>query len=136
MYLLQKYIFVVVVFFIAIIGLGEVTVIETIDVGNDFHGIDINTATNKIYVAQLGQNRVFVIDGGSNTVIDSIENVGSWPRCVAANSQTNRIYVTNYTGRSVSVIDGAVEPPRQLLLSGMGKISPAKNAHREFISAS
>jgi YVTN family beta-propeller protein len=109
MYLSRKYIFVVVVFFISIIGLGEITFIESIDVGADLHGIDINTATNKIYVAQLGRNKVFVIDGSSNTVIDSVEEVGSWPRCVAANPSTNCIYVTNYTGRSVTAIDGTTD---------------------------
>ena len=61
--------------------------------------------TNKIYVPNLSDNTVTVIDGATNTT--STVNVGTSPYAVAVNSVTNKIYVTNVDSSNVTVIDGA-----------------------------
>ncbi len=77
-----------------------------IPVGSGPWGVGANPATNRVYVANQDANTVSVIDGATDTVIDTV-NVGSSPACVGVNPATNRIYVANYLGNSVSVIDGA-----------------------------
>jgi YVTN family beta-propeller protein len=49
------------------------TVIATIDVGVNPIGVAVNPTTNRIYVANDGDNTVSVIDGTTNTVIDTID---------------------------------------------------------------
>jgi YVTN family beta-propeller protein len=108
---------------------GTVTVIDgatnnplSVNVGYRPYGLAVNSATNKIYVANYCGNdpncssdgTVTVIDGVSNTVIATVP-VGSDPFAAAVNSVTNKIYVlkgcdvstcTTFGG-SVTVIDGA-----------------------------
>jgi YVTN family beta-propeller protein len=79
------------------------TVIDTIDVGNSPRSIAVNPSTNRIYVANIFDNTVSVIDGTTNTVIATVD-VGNSPTDVAVNPSTNRIYVTS--AGAVSVIDG------------------------------
>ena len=96
---------------------AEPTVIATIPVGTSpRYGVGVNPTINHIYVANVGSNNVSVIDGATNTEIDTDGNpgngitripVGTAPAGVAANSTTNRVYVTNQNSNNVSVIDGA-----------------------------
>jgi len=96
---------------------GDPTVIATIPVGTSPRlGVAADPTTNRIYVANVGSNNVSVIDGATNTEIDTDGNpangitrvpVGAAPAGVAANPTTNRIYVTNQNSNNVSVVDGA-----------------------------
>lgn len=71
-------------------------------VGKNPSDIQINQATNKIYVANSGSNTVSVIDGNSGT-LKTIQ-VGLDPLSIAICG--NKIYVTNGGGsNTVSVID-------------------------------
>jgi YVTN family beta-propeller protein len=79
------------------------TVIATVDVGNSPRSIAVNPSTNRIYVANIFDNTVSVIDGTTNTVIATVD-VGNSPTDAAVNPSTNRIYVTS--AGAVSVIDG------------------------------
>jgi YVTN family beta-propeller protein len=81
------------------------TVIDTVTVGDIPRGIDVNPATNRVYVANQGDGTVSVIDGTTNTVIATVD-VGNSPRGVGVNPATNRVYVTNLDDGTVSVIDG------------------------------
>jgi YVTN family beta-propeller protein len=63
------------------------------------------TPINRIYVANYDSGNVSVINGLTNTVIDTIP-VGVRPIGVGTNTFTNRIYVANSGSDSVSVIDG------------------------------
>ena len=93
------------------------TVIATVPVGASPRlGVGVNPATNRIYVANVDSNDVSVIDGTTNTEIDTDGNpgngitrisVGSGPAGVGVNTITNRIYVANQWSGDVSVIDGA-----------------------------
>jgi YVTN family beta-propeller protein len=68
-------------------------------------GIGVNTATNKIYVANWGNNTVSVISATTDTVVNTI-SVGSWPRGIGVNLNRNKICVANSSSNSVSLIDG------------------------------
>lgn len=69
----------------------------------------VNPATDLVYVTNLGQSRVYVIDGDTgsptfNQILTTIQ-VGSYPRSAAVNTTLNRLYVANHDNNSVSVID-------------------------------
>ncbi len=80
-------------------------VIATIPLGVSPNGVDVNSTTNRVYVANQSDGTVSVIDGGSNTVVSRV-TVGSSPGAVAVNSVTNKIYVANSGDATVTVIDG------------------------------
>ncbi len=84
------------------------SVIATVPVGSQPHGVAVNRRTNLIYVANTGGgsgNTVSVIEGLTNTVSTTLV-VGLEPFGVAVNPLTSRIYVSNHVSDSVSVIDG------------------------------
>jgi len=92
--------------------------ITRIPAGSGPCGVDVNPITNRIYVGNFswGWGSVSVIDGVTNTEIDTDSNpengitripVGDRPHEVAVNTVTNRIYVANWGSDDVSVIDGA-----------------------------
>jgi len=65
----------------------------------------VNPSTNRIYVSDILDTHIFVIDSNDDTVITKIQ-VGKNPDGIAINPNTNRIYVANSGDGSVSVIDG------------------------------
>ena len=67
-----------------------------------------NAATNKLYVANGANGRVFVLDTVTKTWVANI-TVGTNPWGLALDSTTNRVYVTNRGSNSVSVIDGTTD---------------------------
>jgi uncharacterized protein len=85
---------------------GSANSATTVKVGSDPIAITVNSATNKIYVANLGSDTVSVIDGATDTVTATVK-VGSIPYILAANPVTNKIYVSRTLGNSMDVIDGA-----------------------------
>lgn len=81
--------------------------ITRVPVGSRPISLDVNPSTNKVYVANLDDGTVSVIDGashGSTTI-----TVGGNPTGVAVNSTTNRVYVGNSGSDSVTVIDGSAD---------------------------
>ena len=86
--------------------------IATITVGLAPSSVDVNAATNRIYVLHGDRHGVYlpgtvsVIDGETNSVIATVP-VGVSARRVAVNPNTNKIYVTNYREQFVTIIDGA-----------------------------
>jgi YVTN family beta-propeller protein len=70
--------------------------------------VAVNSATNKIYVANSGSNNVTVIDGATNATTTVTDPNVRAPVALAVDSVTNMIYVTNGTNPgSVTVINGA-----------------------------
>lgn len=70
--------------------------------------VAVNPVTNRIYRANYATdqgNSVWVIDGGTNTVVATVP-VGLGSYGVAVNPVTNRVYVADYRDDNVSVIDG------------------------------
>jgi len=93
MSILQKITLLSLVLCIPIVGFSQVTVVDTIVVGDYPRGIGVNPQTNRIYVANSGSDNVSVIDGSGDSVIATI-GVGNEPWGVGVNPQTNRIYVS------------------------------------------
>ncbi len=74
--------------------------------GIGLQGIGVNPVTNRIYVSDGDNSRVYVIDGASNTQISQF-SVPS-PAGVAVNPKTNRIYVAgNGFPGGLFVFDGS-----------------------------
>jgi YVTN family beta-propeller protein len=79
--------------------------------GHQAGAIEVNPATNRIYVINRFEDSVGVIDGNSNELIDVIDESSSGNNttviAIAANPRTNRIYVVKNTHDAVGVIDGS-----------------------------
>jgi len=88
-------------------------VTATIPVGTAPSGVDANSQTNFIYVANAGNSQagdpgnVTVINGATNATTTLTDPSVKNPVAVAVNSVTNRIYVANSGSNNVTVIDGA-----------------------------
>jgi YVTN family beta-propeller protein len=67
---LRKNLIIILVLCLTIAVTGQVSIIETIDLGVQPAGIEVNPATNRVYVSNLA--RVFEIDGATDAVIDTI----------------------------------------------------------------
>ena len=75
----------------------------------------MNSLTNRIYVTDNGsRGNVVVIDGSTNTALDSISTRGNNPGAVAVNPVTNRVYVANFTSNTVAVVDGATRTTKTI----------------------
>jgi len=61
------------------------SVIATIPVGNNPHGVAVNPTTNRIYVANTTDDTVTVINGADNSVITTV-SVGNQPFGVAVHA--------------------------------------------------
>jgi YVTN family beta-propeller protein len=77
----------------------------TVPVGTNPFTSAVNPVTNKIYVANQGDNTISIVDGATNST--TTVPVGSSPYAVAVNPVTNKIYVANHSDANVTVIDGA-----------------------------
>jgi YVTN family beta-propeller protein len=62
-----------------------------------------NSLNNKVYCADYGSDRVTVIGGATNEVLDTIR-VGHCPADLCHNPQQNRVYVANSMSSSISVL--------------------------------
>ena len=80
-------------------------VTDIISVGSFPLGISVNPYTNLIYVTNNQSGTVSVIDGDTNSIINTVK-VGNGPAGISVNSNTNMIYVANYYSDTVSIIDG------------------------------
>jgi len=80
------------------------TVVATITVGANPHGILVDPTADLIYVADNSDGTVSVIDSLTNNVIDTI-TVGVNPDGIGISPATSRIYVSNNGDDNVSVID-------------------------------
>jgi DNA-binding beta-propeller fold protein YncE len=92
-------------------------VTATVGPGGTPRAIAVNTATNKIYLAnQLGQN-VLVIDGATNasTVISTPSHD---PSAIGTNPLTNTIYAANQNDGTIRVIDGATNTITRFKVTG------------------
>jgi YVTN family beta-propeller protein len=88
--------------------------------GSYLNKMAVNTKTNTIYVPAMFDNRVIVIDGKTDTVVESIP-VGFGPTDVAVDDESNQVYVANNIDASVSVIDGRTS-------KSLGKVSVGTSA--------
>ncbi len=66
----------------------------------------VNTAVNKIYIANRWANRVAILDGVTDSIVAWV-GTGIEPVMFALNQTNNKIYCNNLMGNSVTVIDGS-----------------------------
>ena len=91
------------------------------------YGIAVSPDGTKVYVTNLGNNKVSVIDTATNTVITNVP-VGSIPIGVAVTPDGSKVYVANQNSNNVSVINTTTNSVIQTVNVG---ISP--NAFGQFI---
>lgn len=117
---------------------GSLTIIDggtlntqNVTLGLEAEPLAVNTATNKIYVANANGNLnpfVSVVDG--STLSTTSVPVGVAPADVAINQTTNYIYVSNPGSNSVTVINGATLSTQTLrlgILSAAIAVNPVTN---------
>ena len=87
------------------------SVTATIPVGTAPTGVDVDSKTNFIYVANAGNSgdpgSVTVINGSTNATTTLVDPKATNPVAVAVNSATHKVYVANKGSNNVTVIDGA-----------------------------
>jgi len=69
-------------------------VVTVIPVGRYPHGLVVDEGNNRIYVANMNEGTVTVIDGETNAVVDTFQ-AGKSTRDVAVNAETGRLYVAD-----------------------------------------
>jgi YVTN family beta-propeller protein len=79
-------------------------------VGTDPAGAAVDPAAGTVYVTNLADGTVSVIDVATSTVTATIP-VGSQPEGVAVDPSTHTVYVANYGDDTVSVISAAQPAP-------------------------
>ncbi|MGD1839213.1 MAG: InlB B-repeat-containing protein [Nitrososphaeraceae archaeon] len=98
-------------------------------------GIDFNSISDKIYVANQFSNTLSIIDPDKAQVITNIE-VEDSPYDVDANPFTNRIYVTNRVSNTISVIDGFTNKQLATVSVGDNPLNLAVNLANNLIYVS
>jgi YVTN family beta-propeller protein len=81
-------------------------VVGLIPVGNQPQGMAINPLTRKLYVANMGDQTVSVIDLSTNTLLKNEFVTSNQPQRVAVDPIVNRVYVAGYGNFLVDRIDG------------------------------
>ena len=64
---------------------------------------------HRIYVSNIGNKSISVIDGGTNQVLHNIP-LDTVPSYLSVNNATGKLYVSNTGNKSISVIDDTKEP--------------------------
>jgi YVTN family beta-propeller protein len=81
--------------------------ITKIPVGNLPKGIAVDLGRNRVYVGNYASNSLSVINGASNTVINTVPNIPT-PKGVAYDAEHDYIYVTNHASApQLSVLNAA-----------------------------
>jgi YVTN family beta-propeller protein len=98
---------------------------RTFTTGDGPNGIGVNSALQRVYIAERYENRIAVrdLDGKPMGFIPS----GRSPHGVAANTKTSRVYVANYVDDSVMVIDGKTDTVVTQIPVGTGPWAVAVN---------
>jgi YVTN family beta-propeller protein len=86
-------------------------------VGTKTKAICIDQESNRIYATSPDEDKVVVIDGVDNEVLDELD-VGSGPRDICALEATHRVYVINGRSDDISIIDGITGQVSDPLLVG------------------
>ena len=95
---------------ISVIDGANNNVIATLAAGIYPSAVGINIITNQIYVVNQFSDSITVVDGHSNTVVDTVGlRKNAKPRAVVINAACNKVYVANAgtPGFGISIIDGA-----------------------------
>ena len=103
------------------------------DPGTEPVAIAVNSATNKIYVANFQSSNVTVIDGATNALSTVTDPKAINPTGLTVNQTTNTIYVTNSGSNNVTVIDGRTDSVVSTVPVGTFPIAAAVEPQTNFI---
>ncbi len=81
------------------------TIIKTIPMAKGSREVEVNTVSNKVYVANYFADSITVIDGATDNVI-AVMAAGDGPRAFAFSTKRNKMYCANEMSGTVTVIDG------------------------------
>ena len=108
------------------------TVVATVPVESQPHGIAVNPAGTFVYVTNNTSNTVSVIDAATNAVVATVP-VGTSPVSVAVNPAGSVVYVTNGVDNTVSVIDPTTNTVSTTVTVGTGPQGVAVNPPGTFV---
>jgi len=74
-----------------VISIPTNTVVTTIPVGTQPHGVAVTPDGAFAYVSNFYENSASVIDTASNTVVDTVQGVALFPEAVAITRQSNAV---------------------------------------------
>jgi len=86
---------------------GEIRSVKSeADTSAHLREIVVDEASNTIYASSYGQaGMVWVIDGSTNTLAHTIQNVGNGTAGLVVDKQANRLWVSNMSAHEVAAID-------------------------------
>lgn len=90
---------------------------------------------NRIYVSNASSNTISVIDGLTDTMIDTI-NLTYAPHAIAINTVTRKIYICNYSDNNVTVVDSDTHSILTTIPVGTGPGSVGVNSDTNRIYVS
>jgi len=103
MKMLSKLLF---VFLFGSLGLfAQMQISDTLYFGSNLCDVAVDEINNIVYCSDETDNCVYVINGNTNTIVDTILLPGSYPNSLAISKNTNHLFVCYYSTDSVSVID-------------------------------
>jgi YVTN family beta-propeller protein len=108
------------------------SIVTNITVGAAPRGVATNPTTNRVFVANNGPDTVSIIDGVTNTVLNTVPG-GTDPRGVAVLPALNRVYVANQAADTVSVLDGTTGALVTTIAVGDEPVGVAANPNTNFV---
>jgi gliding motility-associated-like protein len=102
---------------VSVINTVSNTVIATIPVGKNPHGIAAGPGGNYVYIANGLSNTVSVVNTTTNTVMATVP-VGNNPETIAASGSGGSVYVANAVDGTVSVINTATNTITAIITLG------------------
>jgi len=96
----------ILVFLFGTVGLfAQIQMSDTLYFGSNLCDVVVDGINNIVYCSDETDNCIYVINGNTNTIVDTILLPGRYPNCLAINKNTNHLFVGYYSTDSVSVID-------------------------------
>ena len=92
----------------------------------------VNPNTNKIYVIYEFSNKVSVIDGTTDRIVDTI-TLDNVTNAIAVNPTTNMIYVANRDAGTISIVDGKTDKMVAKIHDGNSPIGLTVNPNTDIV---
>jgi len=109
-------------------------VAKTVYVGGSPNSVAIDPTTHNVYVANIDDSSVSVIDGTKNIVMATVP-VGAAPSAMAVDSTSHTVYVDNVNGSTVSVIDGATNTAKRVAVGSEPKgVAVDQDTHTVYVA--
>ena len=97
-------------------------VVNTVTVGVSPDGIAVNTIADAVYVANMQNDSVSVIDGTSNKPLETIQIGEKLYGGIGINYETNRIYIGSWSSNAIFVIDGNTDKVIDVIKTAISSI--------------